>query len=154
LKDATPAMSGFNNRARLNWKIQVAIADLAGGSWPKAVRAAAVQLTRERREPSEGKRLLAKFSELFITHGSVLTSDEVKRLLADDQDSEWADYRGRGRSITKREISLLLDLYDIHPDVIHPHGRKAGRGYKAEWFEVAFTHYLGKTLPSNRTTVR
>lgn len=135
-------MEGIGNktyRARLSERLKLPVA---------------VKLTRERREPSEGKRLLAKFYELFITHGSMLTSDEVKRLLAADQDSEWADYRGRGRSITKREISLLLDLYDIHPDVIHPHGRKAGRGYKAEWFEVAFTHYLGKTLPANRTTVR
>jgi hypothetical protein len=47
---------------------------------------------------------------------------------------------------------VLLDLYDIHPDVVHPHGRKAERGYRVEWFAKAFAHYLGQ--PPNRTTVR
>jgi hypothetical protein len=153
LKDADPVMSGFSNRAKMNWKVQVAIADLAGGDWPKAVRAAAVKLTRERREPSEGKRLLSAFRDLFTTHGPLLTSAEVQSLLTTDQDSEWADFRGRG-PISKTQIAALLDPYDIHPDVVHPRGRKAERGYKAEWFETTFKHFLGETPTRKRTTVR
>jgi putative DNA primase/helicase len=151
LKAANPAMSSFSNRTKMNWKMQVAIAGLAGGDWPNTARTAAIKLTRERREPSEGKRLLAAFRELFANHGPVLTSDGVQRLLAADADSEWAEFRGRG-PITKRQIAVLLDLYDIHPDVVHPHGRKAERGYRVEWFAKAFAHYLGQ--PPNRTTVR
>jgi hypothetical protein len=153
LKDANPAMSGFNNRARMNWKVQTAIADLAGGDWPKTTRAAAIKFSRERREPSEGKRMLAAFRELFAKHGPMLTSAEVQRLLTADQDAEWADFRGRG-PISKRQIALLLDPYGIHPDSIHPHGRKSDRGYRVEWFTKAFLHYLGKSLPANRATVR
>jgi hypothetical protein len=153
LKEANPAVPGFNNRARMNWKMLVAIADLAGGDWPKKARAAAAKLTRERREPSEGKRFLEAFYQLFASHGWMLTSAEVQRLLTADPNSEWADYHGHG-PITVRQIALILDAYDIHPEVIHPYGRKAERGYRAERFEKPFRHYLGKALPPNRTTVR
>ena len=42
------AGDGFNNRLRMNWELQLAIADLAGGDWPKLARRAAIKLT----EPS------------------------------------------------------------------------------------------------------
>jgi len=41
----------------------------------------------------------------------------------------------------------LLKPFGIRPDVIHPRGKPADRGYNAAWFEVAFRHYLGKFLP-------
>jgi putative DNA primase/helicase len=153
LKDARPVMpTGFNNRLRMNWELLLAIADLAGGDWPKLARQAAVKLARERHEPSEGKRLLAAFRELFRAHGPMLTSAEAQRLLTADPNSEWADFRGRGRPITQREIAILLDLYEIHPDVIRPRGRKPERGYRVEWFETAFRHYL-QTPTNKRSTV-
>jgi putative DNA primase/helicase len=145
-------MSGFNNRARMNWKLQTAIADLAGGAWPKAAREAAIKLTRERREPSEGKRLLVKLRELFAAHGPLLSNNQVQKLL--HEDDEWVDFRGRG-PISKRQIAVLLDPYDIHPDYIHPRG-KTERGYQVEQFATAFRHYLGEgeTPTRNRATVR
>lgn len=153
LKDAAPAMGDFNNRIRMNWKVQFAIADLTGGKWPKAVRKAAIQISRERqREPSEGKRFLAAFWDLFAAYGPKLASAGAQKLLAADPNSEWADYHGHG-PITVRQIALILDAYDVHPEVIHPYGRKAERGYRVEQFEKPFRHYLGKPLPPNCTTV-
>jgi Protein of unknown function (DUF3631) len=153
LKDARPVMPpGFNNRQAMNWRLLLAIGERAGGGWPKRARAAAIRLARERRQPSEGIRLLEAFRMLFVAHGPMITSSDVVTLLTADQDSEWAEFRGRG-PITKRQIAVLLDPYDIDPDVIHPHGRKAERGYKAEWFADAFARYLRPT-GSIRTTVR
>jgi Protein of unknown function (DUF3631) len=34
-------MADFNNRIKMNWKLQFVFADLAGGGWPKKVRVAA-----------------------------------------------------------------------------------------------------------------
>jgi Protein of unknown function (DUF3631) len=86
-------------------------------------------------------------------NGPILTSAEVQKLLSADQESEWADFDGRG-PITKRQIALLLDPYGIHPDYVHPHGgRKTERAYNVEWFATAFRHYLGAPW-SNRATVR
>jgi hypothetical protein len=153
LKKARPAVPpGFNNRLRMNWALLLAIADLAGGDWPKSARRAATKLTRERREPSEGKRLLTSFRHLFAAHGPVLASAEVQRLLTADPTGEWVDFRGHGRPITQREIALLLDPYDIHPAVVYPSGRKAVRGYKIEQFAQAFLHFL-ETPGNNRSTV-
>jgi len=75
-------------------------------------------LTAVRREPSESKRFLNAFYQLFAHHGWLLTSAEVQRLVTTDPSSEWADYHGHG-PITVRQIALILDAYNIHPDVIH-----------------------------------
>ena len=41
-KEVRPVMPpGFDNRLRMNWELQFAIADLAGGDWPKLARRAA-----------------------------------------------------------------------------------------------------------------
>ena len=154
LKQARPVMPpGFNNRLRMNWELQFAIADLAGCDWPKSARRVAIKLALERREPSEGKRLLAAFRDLFSAHGSVLASAEVQRLLNADPSNEWVDFRGRGRPISQREIALLLDAYDVHPTYIH-RGRKTERGYRVEQFAEAFRHYLPEFPTRERARVR
>jgi hypothetical protein len=143
LKNANPALPpGFNNRLAMNWRLQLAVADLAGGDWPKRARAAAVRLDDKREERSEGVRLLAALRDLFTKHGSQLTSAEVVRLLTANEESEWAAFRNHG-PVTKRQVAVLLDAYDIHPDYIHPQGRqKTERGYKVEWFANTFKRYL------------
>ena len=154
LKGARPVLPpGFTNRLRMNWLLQLAIADLAGGDWPKLARRAAIRLARERREPSVGIRGLEMFRVLFATHGTEITSADVQRWFAADQDDEWAEFNGPGRPITKRQIALLIADYGINPGVIHPRGSKADRGYKEEWFADAFARYL-KLTPRKRTTVR
>jgi Protein of unknown function (DUF3631) len=92
--------------------------------------------------------------DLAIVHGTLLTSKQVEQLVADDE-SDWANYRGRG-AINKFEIAQLLKPYGIAPTVIHPRGRAADRGYDISRpeFEIAFKHYLGKSLPEGRTVVR
>jgi hypothetical protein len=154
LKDARPVMTALNNRAAMNWKLLLAVAELAGAEWGKRARQAAAKLTRERRDPSVGKRLLVAFYGLFARHGAMLTSADVQRRLTADEDGEWAEYNGHGRPISKRQIALLLDAYGINPGVIHPDGRKAERGYRVEQFETAFRHFLGKAPPRKRTSVR
>jgi len=152
IKDAKPVLPpGFNNRQAMNWRLLLSIAERAGGDWPKRARAAAIRLARERRQPSEGIRLLEAFRMLFAAYGPMLTSADVVAKLIADQDSEWAEFRGRG-PITKRQVAVLLDPYDIHPDVIRPRRSKPERGYKVEWFADAFARYL-KPTASNRTTV-
>jgi Protein of unknown function (DUF3631) len=97
LKDAHP-VSELNNRLRMNWHILLAVADIAGGKWPKRARAAAAKLSRERNEPSQGKRLLAAIRDLSTKIGPVLTSRQMVKLLRGDGDGdgEWANFRDRG----------------------------------------------------------
>jgi hypothetical protein len=144
LKDAKPIMpSGLNNRAAANWKLLLAIAELAGGPWPERATEAAERLTRSGRRPSDGVRLLAAFRDMFAASRKEITSENVVAELRKDPTSIWADYN-RGGPITQRQVALLLDAYDIHPVPLHPTRRKdfARQGYKLEQFVDAFARYL------------
>src|SRR5262249_54615109 len=55
LKDACPILpTGFANRPAMNWRLLLAIADLAGDKLAKDARAAAIKLSRQRQDPSQG----------------------------------------------------------------------------------------------------
>src|SRR5262249_50763489 len=75
-----PMPASFNNRLQMNWEMLLAIADLAGGKWPKRARAAAIALSNEREKLSMGKRLLRAFQTMFAQHG-VLNAKGGGRLL-------------------------------------------------------------------------
>jgi putative DNA primase/helicase len=140
IKQAKPAMpKEYTNRLADNFRLMLAIAELAGGDWPKRARTAAIKLTPEER-PSPGSRLLADMRDLFAKHGKMLASTQVVTLLVSNDEGEWANYRGRG-PINKYEVAQLLRPYGVKPDVFSLRGQNV-RGYKAEWFETAFTHYL------------
>jgi putative DNA primase/helicase len=138
LKEAKPIIpAGLNNRAEANWKLPLAIAELAGGDWPKRAREAAERLTRGGRRPSDGVLLLARFKEIFASCKEI-TSVAVQAKLREDPTDIWVEYSG-GRPITQRQIALLLDAYDIQPTNVGP---KRLKGYRAEDFEDAFARYL------------
>ena len=144
LQTADPAMpEGFDNRLRQNWRLLFAIADLAGGSWPKRIRAAAVKLTKQFYEPSIGRQCLAMFVELFLAseYEGMVTSAWAQEQFIADPTSAWVNYRGRG-PITQWGIKNILEPYGIRPGMLHPRGHPAVRGYRIEHFETAFRYFL------------
>jgi putative DNA primase/helicase len=145
LKTAQPTSpAGVSNRVAMNWEIMLAIAELAGGSWPQRARETAVRLTRTGRQPSDGVKLLAAMQNLFKQqHKKVITSETVVEKLCQDPTDIWASYNHGGR-ITQRQIAALLDPYGIHPDTTHPTGRSnfSRKGYRLEQFIDAWARYL------------
>ena len=145
LKAAKPVLPpGLNNRAAANWRLLLAIAELAGGEWPARGREAAIRLTQTRHKPSYGVRLLAAFKDYFLeTSKTFVTSEDMVQFLCRDPTGVWVDYN-RGGPVTQRQIALLLDQYEIDPKRLHPTGRKDfGRmGYEAPQFADAFMRYL------------
>jgi hypothetical protein len=105
-----PPRSQFNNRIRNNWQLLWAIADLAGGEWPKRARAAALELETERDEPSEGLRLLAAIRDIFGTR-EAMTSADICAALVVDPSGEWANFRDKG-PISQTQLAVLLKLSD------------------------------------------
>jgi hypothetical protein len=156
LKAARPQMpNGFFSRLEESYHLLFAIADLAGGEWPKKARAAAVKLSQEHAAPSLGKRLLAIFFTLFTRHGLLLTSKQAEQLVP-AEDDEFANYKNYGRPINKFEIAALMRPFRVFPGVIHPRGKPADRGWDGSQssFTIAFKHCLRKTLFGGRTVVR
>src|SRR5262245_51293997 len=152
LKDANAVTPpGFSNRVAANYRLLFAIADLAGGTWPSQARAAALKLSRNRRNQlSEGVRLLAALRPMFATREQI-TSAELVVLLVADPDGEWAEFRGRS-PITQRQVAALLSNYEIRPVVLHPTKRAqlSRHGYRRAQFDDAFARFLPED-PNIRT---
>ncbi len=154
LRDANPVLPlGFGNRLAMNWRLQLAIADLAGGTWAKRARAAAVKLSHKRHRPSEGLRLLAALRPMFAGH-EALPSGEIVTQLAADPVGEWCGFRNR-RPITQRQLAALLSDYDIHPVVLHPTKRAnlSRHGYRRSQFADPWARFLPRD-PNIRTPTR
>ena len=105
LKDAKPIIpSDLINRDAANWWLLLAIAELAGGEWPKRAREAAERLTRRGRRPSEGVQLLAAFKDIFATGRKEITSENVVAEL--HKDPNWKSCRRAPAA--RRRYSLVL----------------------------------------------
>jgi putative DNA primase/helicase len=150
LKPLLPA--GFNNRLAVNWRLLLAISELAGGTLPKQARGAAERLSRTSRKPSWGMQLLAELRDMF-TGRSEITSEEVVATLTRDPDAIWLEYRGKG-PITQRQVADLLADYDVYPQRgLHPTKRadKTRNGYRASQFIDVFARLL-PAAPHIRTS--
>ena len=153
LKDARPLYPiGFSNRLQSNWRLLLAISELAGGQWPEQAREAAERISRTTRKPSFGLQLLVALHKIFVSR-SEITSKEIIVRLRSDRDSVWVDYKGG--QITQRQVADLLEQYDIFPHAVHPTRRKTLtlRGYSREQFTDVFARFVPSD-PLIRTSQR
>jgi hypothetical protein len=66
MKEAKPLYpAGFNNRRQANWRLLLAIAELAGGKWPKQAQEAAARVSKTVRKQSWGVQMLHAFQQIF-----------------------------------------------------------------------------------------
>jgi len=82
LEDSTPDMP-LEDRAADTWEPLIAIADLAGGTWPDRARAAALTLTAEHEASSDTPdtvRLLADCRRVFASVAELPTEVLLARL--------------------------------------------------------------------------
>ena len=131
LKAMKPVVpTGLNNRSAANWRLMLAIAELAGGQWPERAREAAERLTRLGRKPSVGVTLLAELKKIADTGKTIVTTKAFMTELLRDPFAQWADFN-RGKPITEIQVARQLEPYGIHPRVTHPTKRStlSPRGY-------------------------
>jgi hypothetical protein len=158
LKAADPTIPpGLNNRVAANWKLLLAISDLAGGNWPTQAREAAERLSRSGRQPSDGVKLLAAIRAIIVplaeTGADLITSEAVAAELNKDPTEIWCGYN-HGGPISQRQIAYLLAPYGIEPGTVHPTKRwdYSVKGYKFAQFDDAFARYLPPDDPDIRTS--
>lgn len=124
------------------WRVLLRIADLAGGRWPEAARAAALKLSagdRRSDEASLGVKLLIDIKEVFVDEK--MTCVDLVDALNALEDSPWGGWSD-GRGITTRELGRKLKPYGIRAKPIRIEGERAGNGYEREQFEDAWSRYL------------
>jgi hypothetical protein len=148
-QDNLPNLSGdpnpeippkLNDRAADNWRPLFAIADLAGGRWPKRSREAACLLSGAGHDTAFNVELLADIRVAFGERDAIRSAELVEKLVADPERpwSEWA----KGKPMTQRHLARLLAPFGIISDTVHLPGLNDGKGYLRAHFEEAWTAYL------------
>jgi hypothetical protein len=144
---AEPAMPvGIEDRSADCWEPLIAIADVAGGDWPKRSRAAAVFLTKSASTETEtkGVELLGHVREAFGTHEKLWTVD-ILQGLHDRDESPWKEMGG-GKPLNDRGLAVRLKDYGIRSRDVWING-KTKKGYYAEDFRPEWKRYLPPCRP-------
>ena len=105
---------GVEDRSADVWEALLAVADKAGGEWPKRARVACVALVAELRDgvPSLGIKLLTDLKVIFDGHDHKPTHDILRALYAIEE-SPWSELRGK--PLTPRGLANLLRPYNVKP---------------------------------------
>ena len=140
---ARPDMpEGFHNRLAANWRPLLAIADLAGGEWPRLAREAAVALA-PKDTSSIGTTLLQDIKAIFAEKDTDrLPSAEITAALHAFEDRPWAEWGRAGKPISANQLARILKPFVIVSGTIRTeHG--TAKGYHLHQFGDAFERYLG-----------
>jgi hypothetical protein len=131
---------GIEDRNADVWEALLAVADAAGGEWPKRARVAAVALVADSMAapPSMGVRLLADLHTLFGDADHLSTEDVIAGLVAMDE-APWGDIRGK--ALDARSLSRRLSKYGVKPRVVRV-GDKTPRGYSRADLADPWSRYL------------
>ncbi|MFB7472556.1 DUF3631 domain-containing protein [Kitasatospora sp. NPDC056184] len=139
------------DRAADTWEPLVAVADLAGGSWPGRARRACVRMVAAEEEIEEencgGARILADIRRIFFAHGDpdTLPTTAVLAALNDDPEAPWAEH-GRG-GLTARALAGLLKDYQISSANIRLPDGTQRKGYTFNKFVDSWRRYCPKVHP-------
>ena len=123
------------------WEPLLAVADAAGGDWPKRARVAAVTLVALAKEstPSLGIRLLSDIRNIFGDTDSMQT-EAILGALHGIVELPWADIKGK--PLNDRGLASRLRPYGIKPKVLRI-DHATPRGYTRQDFYDAWLRYLG-----------
>ncbi len=133
----------LGDRAMDGWESLIAIADLAGESWPERARKAAVILNggRDDDDDSYGVRLLEDCRTTFRERGDQpIASANLLEALLECEESPWKDLGKNG--LTMQRLASMLRPYGIRPG---NHRLPAVlKGYEPKDFVDAFERYLSR----------
>lgn len=134
------------DRAADAWEPLLALADAAGGTWPRRARTAAIILHVDRADDeSVGLRLLADTRLVFtILDEDRLSTAQLIAVLRADEESPWADDR---HPLTPEQVARYLKGFEIRSKQLKIAGSNV-RGYLRDSFVDSWERYLpeGATL--------
>ena len=164
LRAARPTLPDLSDdRAQEAWEPLLAIADLAGGSWPDEARSAARALHGDgaQNEETDGLATLAAVRDLFGDADRLSTDDLLHGLAARD-DGPWPywfadelermDRDGKPALKAARKLRKTLGSYGIESTKIRLPDGTTPRGYYRRDFEDAWSRYLSAPTATTGTT--
>jgi putative DNA primase/helicase len=138
-----PVPESLHDRAADNWRPLLAIADSAGGDWPRWAREAALTLdeTSVGEDASLRTQLLHDLHEIFAASSSEkLPSQDIVAALVKREDRPWPEYRN-AKPLTSRQLARLLEPFQVRPKALWVGGRTL-RGYVRDDLRDTFRRYL------------
>jgi Protein of unknown function (DUF3631) len=95
----------------------LAIADIAGGEWPRRARRAALALSGEQAiEDDNGTQLLSDIRSVFTDEQ--MKSETLVDRLKELEDRPWAEFGRTGKGLTQNTLAKLLKPYKVRPTTI------------------------------------
>jgi hypothetical protein len=143
LSGADPVMpEGVTDRPADTWEALLAVADAAGGFWPKRARAACVALNRARtdEDPNIVIRLLGAIRTVFDLEGEHVFSSRLCDALNADDEAPWSGWND-GKGIQPRDVARRLKGFGIASKQIRI-GDVTRKGYAVASFTDTFDRYL------------
>lgn len=139
----------LEDRAADNWVSLVAVADLAGGAWPKLARSAATVLTAQQADnesrESLNVQLLRDIAGVWkLNSADFIGSGELVMQLRSDESAPWNEV-----DLTARKLATRLNGFEVKSE-----RNTAGkaRGYRRNAFNDAFERYLETSGSPDLTT--
>jgi putative DNA primase/helicase len=143
LRTADPQMpEALYGRASDNWRPLIAIADLAGGEWPKQVRRIAEKLSGRHSELAPIMMLEDMLGIFADKKVEVLKSEEATEVLGKMEHRPWPEWKNQ-KPITARQLAKLLEHFDIIPKQHWLPDGSNRRGYHISQFEDAKRYLSG-----------
>jgi hypothetical protein len=136
---------------RTNWEPLLAIADLAGGEWPKRAREAAMVLSGavDGKDDNIRVQLLADIRGVFRNRSvDRFSSKDLVKYLTALEERPWAEY-GQGKLLTKAKLSRLLQPFGVVSGTVRFPDGGTLKGYLLDQFTDAFERYLPPYTPSS-----
>lgn len=140
----------LHDRAKDNAEPLAAIAELAGGSWPRRFRKAILTLTKSVDEVDNSAtiQLLGDLRAFFDSEDTDrLGSDDIVQKLASMEDRPWPEWKHE-KPITVRQLAVLLRPFDIRPKPLWIDDRTT-QGYERDQFQDAFSRYTPSPDPQD-----
>jgi len=142
---------GIVDRPAEVWEPLIAVADAAGGDWPRRAREACVTLCKvaSDRRVTLGIRLLADLRTIFGDAGALHSKVILERLVNPDDhgleaDAPWSDLHGK--PLNERGLASILRKYDLHSIKVKVGGVSL-QGYRREHLHDAWQRYLPALSP-------
>jgi len=141
----------LNDRATEIWEPLFALADLAGGEWPKKARDAAVALTSQAQGDSPRISFMIDLFILLVDARDQGKPDEGSRIFSRDLVARlngWSEHPWgvllKGKPVTELWLSQQLRPYGVRPKTIWI-GDTAAKGYLEDDFTEMFHRYVPKS---------
>jgi len=155
LAQCEPALPpGAFNRLADNWRPLLAVAEIAGGEWPRRAAVAFAKLTAQEDADSQGTgtMLLADIRQILAeTQATRVFSKSLVDSLCAMSDRPWPE-ANRGKPITEVWLARRLHSFKINPRTLRI-GDDRAKGYETADFAGVFERYLAIPGLSNRDTV-